>query len=164
MYRFHSEALRFKSNNVTELDSLMKIWGGTLEPLFPDKNYRGESMSEHNLFKIDCRIIFFYDEKLVDLTNMEAASKDILDYLIKNSNNFDHTRFCVPMIQICNNQCVVLKLYLADNGLYCVDEFVNLTIPLNPAEFAAQSSQWFQKLFSLRSHVFKLLHLLEDTN
>ncbi|GAA5798106.1 hypothetical protein HPULCUR_003506 [Helicostylum pulchrum] len=128
-------------------------------------------------------IIFFYDEKLVDLTNMEAArymiakkktnddhlklaieSKDILDYLIKNSNNFDHTRFCVPMIQICNNQCVVLKLYLADNGLYCVDEFVNLTIPLNPAEFAAQSSQWFQKLFSLRSHVFKLLHLLEDTN
>lgn len=92
-------------------------------------------MSEHNLFKIDCRIIFFYDEKLVDLTNMEAArymiakkktnddhlklaieSKDILDYLIKNSNNFDHTRFCVPMIQICSKCLFIFK----ENGIhYC---------------------------------------------
>lgn len=51
---------------------------------------------------------------------MEAAryitaieSKDILDYLVKNSNNFDHTRFCIPMIQICSKY-----LYLKKNGIY----------------------------------------------
>lgn len=76
-------------------------------------------MSEHNFFKIDCRLIFFHNEKLVDLTKMEAArymtakktnddhlklaieSKDILDYLLKNSNNFDHKQFRIPVIQIC---------------------------------------------------------------
>ncbi|GAA5810106.1 hypothetical protein MFLAVUS_003525 [Mucor flavus] len=36
MYRFYSEALRFKTNEVTELDSLMKIWGGILKPLLPN--------------------------------------------------------------------------------------------------------------------------------
>jgi hypothetical protein len=36
IYRFHSEALKFRSNGPTELDCLMKIWGGILEPLFPD--------------------------------------------------------------------------------------------------------------------------------
>jgi hypothetical protein len=78
-------------------------------------------MSEHNNFKVDCRLIFFYNDTLIDLTNMEAArymnskkkidddhlklaieSKDILDYIIKNSSFFDPKNCCIPMIQLCS--------------------------------------------------------------
>ncbi|KAI7895702.1 uncharacterized protein EV154DRAFT_477156 [Mucor mucedo] len=102
VYRFHSVALKIKSNDPTELDYLMKIWGGILEPLFPDTSGEGESVAEDNNFRIDC------------------------------------------------NQCDVSRLYLGDYGLYCIDEFLDLRLPLSPAEFAENSSNWFQKLFSLR--------------
>lgn len=68
------------------------------------------------------------------------------------------------MIQICRNQCDVLKLYIADDGLYCVDEFVSLSLPLSPAIFAAESKKWSQKLFSLRKYVLNSDHLLNDTD
>lgn len=78
-------------------------------------------MSLHNGFKIDRRLIFFYNDKQIGLTNIEAArymaaqktnrdhlklaiqSKDILDYLVKNSSSFDHKQVFVPMIQLCRN-------------------------------------------------------------
>ncbi|KAG2191189.1 hypothetical protein INT47_005850 [Mucor saturninus] len=186
LYRFHSEFLKFKLNDPTELDYLMKVWGGIFEVLFPDKDKVyckwGESMSEHNEYKIDCRLVYFYKSKHIDLTNMEAArymstkktnddhlklsieSKDILDYLIKNSASLDPKQVHVPMIQLCKNQCDVNKLYLGDDGLYCADNFFSLTLPLDPREFARQSTKWFQKLFSLREYVVKLLHLFTDVD
>jgi hypothetical protein len=90
---------------------------------FNKKQNRGESVAEHNDFKIDCRLIFFYNDKLIDLTNIEAArymtakktnddhlklaieSKDILDYIIKNSSTFDHKCISIPMIQLCS-KCI----------------------------------------------------------
>ncbi len=30
-------------------------------------------MAEHNDVKVDCRLIIFYNDKLIDLTNIEAA-------------------------------------------------------------------------------------------
>lgn len=141
LYRLHSESLKLKLNDLTELDCLVKVWGGILEGLFPDKDRVyckwGESMSEHNGFKVDCRLVYSYKNKNIDLSNIEAArhmtakkinddhlklaieSKDILDYFIKNSAGFNPKQICIPMIQICKNQCDVNKLYLGDDGLYC---------------------------------------------
>ncbi|KAG2214026.1 hypothetical protein INT47_001297 [Mucor saturninus] len=66
------------------------------------------------------------------------------------------------MIQICDNQCDVTNLNLGDIGLYCIDEFLDLTLPLSPAEFAEDSPSWFQKLFTLRSMVFNPIHLIDE--
>lgn len=45
---------------------------------------------------------------------------------------------------------------------FTVDNFFSLTLPLSPIDFASQSPKWFQKLFSLREYVLKLLHLFTD--
>ncbi|KAI9365686.1 hypothetical protein BD770DRAFT_438921 [Pilaira anomala] len=172
IYRFHSEALRFKSNDPTELDNLMKVWGPIFEILFPDTSTVrckwGESQAEHNKFKVDCHLIFYYNDKLIDVANIEAArymtakktnddhlklaieSKDILDFIIKNSSSFDHKSVSIPLIQICNNSCDVLKLHLVDNGLYCIEEYFNLTIPFNPTTFARNASDFFFHLVTLK--------------
>ncbi|KAI9252239.1 hypothetical protein EDC94DRAFT_588310 [Helicostylum pulchrum] len=64
VYRHHSNWLMFDDAKAAELDALMKVWEPIFEILFPDNNVTkckwGESCASNNQFKVDCRLIFKY--------------------------------------------------------------------------------------------------------
>ncbi|CEP14082.1 hypothetical protein [Parasitella parasitica] len=140
VFRFNAKALLVKSNDPSELDYLMKIWGYILEALFAGQD------------NVRCKC---------DHLKLAVESKDILDFFVRSSSVFNHQTVSIPMIQLCANSCDVTKLFLADEGLYCIKEYYNLTLPLHATEFGKIADDWFHKLFSLRSHVLSLLQYLD---
>ncbi|CAO3677550.1 unnamed protein product [Rhizopus stolonifer] len=181
IYRFRKSSITKKDN--TELDAFIKIWGEVFESLFNGTNSMyckwGESKAANNEFKVDCRIVFCFDDKEVDLTDVEAArymhtkkantdhlklaieTKDILDFVVKHSISFDPQDVYIYMIQICGNNCEVNTLSLVDNGLYCVDHSFDLTITASPVTFANKACEWFQNLFNLKTNCDKITNYLD---
>ncbi|KAI7863862.1 hypothetical protein BDF14DRAFT_1840574 [Spinellus fusiger] len=160
------------ARNSTELDCLIKIWGEILETW-------GESQSSHNGYKIDCRIIYIHNDKEVDICDVEAArymftkktnndhlklcieSKDIIDFIVKNSSNFDPEEVNIYMIQICANICEVKSLRLCDKGLYCVESLYDLTVPTS-IDFGKISNEWFSSLLLLKENCLKISKYINE--
>jgi hypothetical protein len=146
-----------------------------------------------------------FNEKEVDLTDIEASrymftkkvnddhlklcveSKDILDFVVKNSTIFNHEAVEIFMVQICSkfffndtmaktiikytnmasflaNHCEIKRIYLVDEGLYCVDKVYDLTVPSSPIAFANISPQWFQALYAIKVLALFLAFLLHYVN
>lgn len=100
------------------------------------KGYRGRPHDLNNGVKIDCRVVFLIDKKEIDLADMEAArymatqkinddhlklfieSKNILDFLVKNSSCFDPKTIEVYMVQICGRFFFLYRVSLPIKLVY----------------------------------------------